>query len=125
MAYPVYWSNDGVSGISTHYDLRDSADDDCQRMLNAIEPGTFIPPHRHTNTSEDVVVLRGIAEEVFFSDDGQEISRIQLVPGSDLPAVHIPIGQYHQLRSLQSGTVVIEFKNTRYCADTEDYLSLK
>lgn len=34
-------------------------------MLNAIEPGTFIPPHRHTNTSEDVVVLRGIAEEVF------------------------------------------------------------
>lgn len=106
-----------------HYDLRDSADDDCQRMLNAIEPGTFIPPHRHTNTSEDVVVLRGIAEEVFFSDDGQEMSRIQLVPGSDLTAVHIPIGQYHQLRSLQSGTVVIEFKNTRYAADyTEDYL---
>ena len=77
-------------------------------MLNAIEPGTFIPPHRHTNTSEDVVVLSGIAEEVFFSDDCQEISRIQLVPGSDLPAVHIPIGQYHQLRSLRSGTEIGE-----------------
>ena len=62
--------------------------------------------------NEDVVVLRGIAEEVFFSDDGQEISRIQLIPGSDLTAVHIPNGPYHQLGSLQSGTVVIGFKNT-------------
>lgn len=78
------------------------------RALNAIEPGSFIPPHRHTNMSEDVVVLRGIAEEVFFSDDGQDISRIQLVPGSDLPAVHIPIEQYHQLRSLQSGPEIGE-----------------
>ena len=77
-------------------------------MLNAIEPGTFIPPHRHTYTSEDAVVLRGIAEEVFFSDDGQDISRIQLVPGSDLPAVNIPIGHYHQLRSLRSGTEIGE-----------------
>ena len=77
-------------------------------MLNAIEPGTFIPPHRHTYTSEDAVVFSGIAEEVFFSDDCQEISRIQLVPGSDLPAVHIPIGQYHQLRSLRSGTEIGE-----------------
>ena len=51
-------------------------------------------------------MLRGIAEEVFFSDDGQEISRIQLVTGSDLTAVHIPMGQYHQLRSLQSGTKI-------------------
>ena len=71
-------------------------------MLNTIGPGTFIPPHRHTNTSEDVVVLRGIAEEIFFSDDGQEISRIQLVTGSDLTKVHIPIGQYYQLLSLKS-----------------------
>lgn len=91
-----------------HYDLRDSSDDDCQRMLNAIEPGTFIPPHRHTYTSEDVVVLRGIAEEIFFSDDGQEMSRIQLVPGSDLTAVYIPVGKYHQLWSLQRCIAAVE-----------------
>ena len=48
-------------------------------------------------------MLRGIADEVFCSDDGQEMSRIQLIPGSYLTAVHIPIGQYQQLRSLRSG----------------------
>lgn len=77
-------------------------------MLNAIEPGTFIPSHRHTNTGEDVVVLSGIADEVFCSDDGQEMSRIQLVTGSDLTTVHIPIGQYHQLISLKSGIEIGE-----------------
>ena len=88
-------------------------------MLNAIEPGTFIPPHRHTNMSEDVVVLRGIAEEVFFSDDGQEISRIQLVLGSDLTAVHIPIGQYHH-SGHQRCTGLLEFKNTGYLVEYTD-----
>ena len=80
-------------------------------MLNAIEPGTFIPSYMHTNTNEDVVVLKGIAAEVFFSGDGREMSRIQLVTGSDLTTVHILIGQYHQLHSLQRGTVMMVFKH--------------
>lgn len=48
--------------LRQHYDLRDSADDTSQRMLNAIEPGTVIPVHRHTMTSEEVVILRGRAD---------------------------------------------------------------
>ena len=91
-----------------HYDLRDSVEDESQRMLNAIEPGTEIPIHKHSATSEDVVVLRGIAEEVFFDDEGNEKGRYQLVPGGDTPAIHIPAGQYHQLRSLQTGTVILK-----------------
>lgn len=111
--------------LRMHYDLRDSADDESQRMLNAIEPGTVIPIHRHTMTSEDVIVLRGRAEEVFFDDKGNETGRWLLVPGSDTPAIHVPMGQYHTCQSLESGTVIMEFKNTKYDPiATEDFLPL-
>ena len=109
--------------LRMHYDLRDSVDDESQRMLNAIEPGTEIPVHRHVGTSEDVVVLRGRAEELFFDGQGNETGRWLLAPGSDNPAIHVPRGQYHTCRSLESGTVIIEFKNTKYDPETtEDVL---
>ena len=81
--------------LRQHFDLRDSSEDESQRMLNAIEPGTVIPIHRHTMTSEDVVILRGRAEEVFYDNNGKETGRYLLVPGSDTPAIHVPMGQYH------------------------------
>lgn len=97
-----------------HYDLRDSEDDKCMRMLNAIEPETVIPIHRHTMTSEDVVVLRGKAEEVLYDDNGNEVDRILMIPSSECMGCHVPKGQYHTCLSLESGTVIIEFKNTQY-----------
>ena len=97
-----------------HYDLRDSEDDTCMRMLNAIEPETVIPIHRHTMTSEDVVVLRGKAEEILYDDQGNEVERILMIPGSECMGCHVPQGQYHTCLSLESGTVIIEFKNTKY-----------
>ena len=109
--------------LRINYDLRDSKEDESQRMLNAIEPGTVIPIHRHTGTSEDVVILRGKAEEVFYDYQGNETGRWLLTPGSDTPAIHVPIGQYHTCLSLESGTVIIEFKNTKYNPETtEDFL---
>lgn len=112
--------------LRMNYDLRDSKDDESQRMLNAIEPGTVIPIHRHTGTSEDVIILRGRAEEVFFNDEGNETGRWLLVPGSDTPAIHVPMNQYHTCQSLESGTVIIEFKNTKYDPiTTEDFLPVK
>ena len=109
--------------LRMHYDLRDSIEDESQRLLNAIEPGTVIPVHRHTMTSEDVVVLRGRACEVFFDETGRETGQWELVPGGAFPAIHVPKGQYHTCRSLESGTVIIEFKNTKYDPEkTEDYL---
>ena len=106
-----------------HFDLRDSAEDQSQRMLNAIEPGTVIPVHRHSMTSEDVIVLRGKAQEVFFDENGKETGSWILEPGGEIPAIHVPMGQYHTCRSLESGTVIIEFKNTRYDpVRTEEFL---
>ena len=108
-----------------NYDLRDSVDDQSQRMLNAIEPGTVIPVHRHSMTSEEVIVLRGKAEEVFFDSEGREVARFLLIPGGDTPAIHVPIGQYHTCQSLESGTVIIEFKNTKYDPEgTEEFLKV-
>ena len=75
------------TSLHQHYDLRNSENDDSQRMLNAIEPGTVIPIHKHSLTSEDVIVLRGIAEEVFFDDEGKETGRYQLVPGGETLAI--------------------------------------
>ncbi len=104
--------------LRMNYDLRDSSKDGSMRMLNAIEPGTMIPIHRHTMTSEDVVVLRGKAEEVMYDNLGNEESRILLTPGGvgegSVSAIHIPMGQYHTCKSLESGTVIIEFKNGKY-----------
>lgn len=100
--------------LRANYDLRDSVEDESQRMLNAIEPGSVIPVHRHPRTSEDVAILRGKAEEVFYDSEGHVVSRCLLSPGGDVPAVHVPIGQYHTCLSLERGTVIMEFKNTKY-----------
>ena len=73
------------------------------------------------------MVLRGRAEEVLYDDLGNEESRILLIPGGvepgSFPAVHVPLGQYHTCQSLESGTVIIGFKNTKYNPlSTEDVL---
>lgn len=78
--------------MRVNYDLRDSIKNDSQHMLNDIEPGTVIPIRKHVATSKNVIALRGIAEEVFFDDNGNEIGRSQLIPGSDTHAIHIPKG---------------------------------
>ena len=85
--------------LRQHYDLRDSAEDSSPRMLNAIEPGTVIEVHRHTGTSETVAVLRGVAEEVFFDEEGNEIDRYRLTPGGaepgSFPAIQVPMTPSH------------------------------
>lgn len=106
-----------------HYDLRDSEEDGSMRMLNAIEPETVIPIHRHADTSEDVIVLRGEAVEVLYDSSGKELERWHLVAGSESIACHVPKGMYHTCKSMKSGTVIFEFKNGKYNPEgTEEFL---
>lgn len=106
-----------------HYDLRDDENDLSMRMLNAMEPETVIPIHRHNETTEEIVVLRGEVEEILYDDQGNEQEHYYLKAGSDAMACRVPIGQYHTCRSLKSGTVIIEFKRGMYDpATTEDFL---
>lgn len=95
-------------------DLRNSSDDKSQRMLNAIEPGSPLPIHRHRKSSETVVCLRGHLREIFYNEKGEVTERIDLVPDSDCVALNIPAGQWHTVQALESGTVILEMKDGKY-----------
>lgn len=101
--------------LRMNLDLRDSEADGSQRMLNAIEPGSVVPIHRHQKTSETVVCLRGrVVEEYYDELDRICTEAIELSPNGPVVALNIPAGQWHTLRALESGTVIIEMKNGGY-----------
>lgn len=100
--------------LRMNMDLRNSPADQSQRMLNAIEPGSPLPIHRHTKSSETVVCLRGHLREVFYNDAGEVTEVIELALGSDCVALNIPIGQWHTVEVLESGTVILECKDGAY-----------
>ena len=83
-------------------------------MLNAIEPGSVVPIHRHQKTSETVVVLRGRVVEEYYSSDGVVEASFDLAAGGPVCALNIPAGQWHTLRALNSGTVILEMKDGPY-----------
>ncbi len=106
-------------------DLRNSADDTSQRMLNAIEPGSILPIHRHQHTSEVVVCLRGRLVEEYYDDEGCLLETIELTPNGATYVLNVPKGQWHTVKSLESGTVILEAKDGKYEPLTEeDILSI-
>ena len=110
--------------LRMNLDLRNSDADSSQRMLNAIEPGSVVPIHRHQKTSETMVVLRGRVVEEYYSSAGVLVESFVLgdchvadAPRNDVPmayALNIPAGQWHTLRALESGTVILEMKDGAY-----------
>ena len=105
------------------YDLRTTPEDGSQRMLNALEPGTIMPIHRHRNTSETMVMVRGALIERFYSltpDEGKgkliSVLTLEVVmrAGGECPVVQIEAGQWHSLEVLESGTIIFEAKDGRY-----------
>ena len=110
-------------------DLRNSPEDKSQRMLNAIEPGSPLPIHRHRHTSETVVCLRGRLVWEYYQelrDEGlelrdsskssrvQKVQEIELSPNGQVVALNIPAGQWHTVRALESGSVILEMKEGAY-----------
>lgn len=95
-------------------DLRNSAEDGSQRMLNAIEPGSPLPIHRHRHSSETVVCLRGHLRELFYDEEGRLTESIDLMPNGPVVALNIPLGQWHTVEVLESGTVILECKDGAY-----------
>ena len=98
--------------LRMNMDLRNSENDQSQRMLNAIEPGSPMPIHRHQKTSETVVCLRGRLVEEFY-DELERIctESIELTPNGPNYAVNVPAGQWHKVWAKESGTVLLETKN--------------
>ncbi len=149
--------------LRMNLDLRNSADDQSQRMLNAIEPGSPLPIHRHRHTSETVVCLRGRLVWEYYQelrDEGsrfasdqsssgevrdsskssmlapptldatrqsscehdsalaaprvQKVQEIELSPNGQVVALNIPAGQWHTVRALESGSVILEMKDGKF-----------
>ena len=98
--------------LRCNLDLRNSPEDKSQRMLNAIEPGTEMPVHRHRFTSETCVCIRGHFEEYFYDEQGNLTDTIDMVPGGIV--LNIEKGRWHSLKSLESGTVLLEAKDGPY-----------
>ena len=96
------------------FDLRTTADDNSQRMLNALEPGTVMPIHRHRNTSETMVMVRGKLIERFYDDAGNLTDVFVMEPCGEYPMIQIEAGQWHSLEVLETGTVIFEAKDGRY-----------
>ena len=107
--------------LRMNYDLRNSEADQSQRMLNAIEPGSDIPIHRHKDSSETVVCLRGRIVEEFYDDLERTCTEaIELSPNGSVVALNIPVGQWHTVKALESGTVILEMKNGAYEPQSEE-----
>ena len=114
--------------LRMNLDLRNSAEDQSQRMLNAIEPGSPLPIHRHRKSSETVVCLRGRLVEEYYQEvqgsgfkvqgvqepKAELVERIELSPNGPIVALNIPAGQWHTAKALESGTVILEMKNGKY-----------
>ena len=113
------------SRLRCNLDLRNSPEDRSQRMLNAIEPGS-VPIHRHRNTSETVVCLRGELVEEYYDDlERMCTESIVLTPNGQTVALNIPVGQWHTVKALESGTVILEMKDGAYePTGPEDILSM-
>ena len=101
--------------LRMNLDLRNSAEDQSQRMLNAIEPGSPLPIHRHRHTSETVVCLRGRLVWEFYDElERRCTERIELSPNGPIVALNVPQGQWHTVKALESGSVILEMKDGPY-----------
>lgn len=106
--------------LRMNYDLRTSLDDTSQRMLNALEPGTVVPIHRHRTTAETVIIVRGRVKEFLYDECGNIAEEILMEVGGDCPVLQIPAGQWHTIESLESGTVIFEAKDGAFAPLSED-----
>ena len=105
--------------LRMNLDLRTSTNDGSQRMLNALEPNTILPIHRHRFSTETVVMVRGSLKEIFYNDEGEVTDSILMQAGGDCPALQIPIGQWHTVEVLEPGTVIFEAKDGAYTPLTD------
>jgi cupin fold WbuC family metalloprotein len=100
--------------LRMNYNLHDSLDAKAQRLLNALEPATVLPIHRHNHTAETYIVLRGCINVTFYNDNKTIIEKHLVTPSQGIYGVHIPAGQWHTLEVLESGTVIFEVKDGPY-----------
>lgn len=101
-------------------DLRNSPEDGSQRMLNALEPGTVMPIHRHHGSSETVVILRGKIKWFFYDNDGKETESVILDANGEQRMLNVERDRWHSLACMESGSILYESKDGPYHPLEED-----
>lgn len=110
--------------LRKNFDLRTSPDDNSQRMLNAMIPGTVVPIHRHQQTTEVVICLSGRFDEVFYDDNGNETTRLRLCPTEGNYGCQVPQGMWHTVDVLEP-SVIFEAKDGPFAPlEKEDVMIL-
>lgn len=102
--------------LRQNYDLRTSSGDGSQRMLNALLPGTVVPIHRHPNSNESVILIRGKVDEILYDEEGNEIGRCHLDPSAGSFGCVVPAGAWHSVEVYEP-SVIYEAKDGRYGGD--------
>ena len=110
--------------LRMNYNFHQSLDDKCHRMLNAVEPGTDIPIHRHPTKDESFVVLRGKVRSTTYNDDGSVIESVVLSQEDGLYGVDIPKGVWHNLESLEMNSVFFECKEGPYSPADQELMQI-
>lgn len=109
--------------LRKNFNLHASLDDKVQRLLNALEPGTILPIHRHKHTDETYFIVRGSLNVKLYDVQKQLIEEVELNPAIGTYGVSIPAGQWHTIEVKESGTVIFEVKEGPYSAlSKEDIL---
>ena len=111
--------------LRMNMDLRNSAEDGSQRMLNALEPGTVMPTHRHLSSSETVAILRGRICWHFYDDAGKETESVVLDANAEPRCLNVEKGRWYSLECLESGSVLFECKDGPYHPLEEDEIMVK
>lgn len=106
--------------LRCNLDMRNSVDDQSQRMLNALEPGTVMPIHRHLASSETVIILRGRIRWLFYDEQGRITESTELWSDGDVRMLNVEKGRWHSLECLESGSVLLEAKDGQYHPLEED-----
>ena len=106
--------------LRCNLDMRNSADDQSQRMLNALEPRTVMPIHRHLASSETVIIIRGRIRWLFYDEQGRITESTELWSDGDVRMLNVEKGRWHSLECLESGSVLFETKDGPYHPLEED-----
>ena len=100
--------------LRKNFNLHNSLDDKVQRLLNALEPGTLLPIHRHTNTDEVYFMVRGSLIVKFYNEQKELTKTQELNPQTGKFGISIPAGQWHTIEVLEKGTIIFEVKEGPY-----------
>lgn len=106
--------------LRMNYNIHKSLESKTQRLLNSLEPGTVLPIHKHQNTSETYVLLRGSLNLFIYSENHELISMTEINPQKGVFGVDIPPDQWHTIEVLESGTVIFEVKEGPYLPLSEE-----